>query len=336
MAGILTLLGFMGVIVSLVILLANAIRKKPNEKVPKIFWICFVVMVISFIMVPTSDEKEVAGNETKITKDDIKMFKKKYEDLSEDERVRLITIEKDMSDEEREKFKDDFKRLYVEEDLKFGTSEEDSLKFFEQDWDYNTRKRNGELTEEEKEREAAKHKPIRNIPYKIISKEDISFGAIKRYSWNIVVDDKANIEELKRLSKKIIENAKQEIKFNAIVLWFYDYEEYVGAGYTLGKAEYAPSGVWGKADTVTAGDYANMDYDFKLMEKDWEEQLTKEEVKIYKAWKDLYKVKDNGADLPDEDEISREIAEKFNISEDDVNTIILKQVSWQFNDKNKY
>lgn len=334
MTGILTLLGFMGVIVSLVILLVNVIRKKPNKKVSKIFWICFVVMVISFIMVPTSDDKEVSGNETKITKYDIKMFKKKYEDLSKDERIRLITIEKDMTDEERDSYKDEFKRLYIEEMGETYSSVEAAEEIFEKNWDYNTRKRKGELTEEEKVMASSKNKPTKSIRYEIIEKNDISYKGAKRYSWEVVVKNIKDTNELKELSREIVELAKEE-EFNAIAICFYDYEEYVGHGYTLGRVEYAPGGDWEKANTVQAGDYENMDYKFDLRKKNWDKQLTEEEVKIYKSWKDLYERKLTEDVLVDEDEVKKEISIKYNISEEEVYNIMIKQMMWMLDIENE-
>lgn len=173
------------------------------------------------------------------------------------------------------------------------------------------------------------------IEYEVVEKGDISFGNTVRPEWSVVVGSKVSAEELKELSKEVIEIAKKEAKFNAIVVWFYDYEEYIGHGYTLGKVEYAPDGDWSKADTVKTGDYKKMDYKYNLMEKDWDKQLTREEVDVYKAWKDLYKELDTGSNLPDEGEVSKEIAERFNISEEDVNEIMLKQSVWFINDKSK-
>ncbi|MGJ0848189.1 hypothetical protein ACR77J_15975 [Tissierella praeacuta] len=179
--------------------------------------------------------------------------------------------------------------------------------------------------------EAAK---IRDISYRIVEKNDISFGGTYRFSLDVVIDDKVSLADMETLSKEIIKNAKKEDNFNAISINFYDYEEYVGKGYTLGKVEYAPEGEWSKANTVRAGDYKNMDYSFDLREKNWEKQLNRSEVEVYKAWKELYTDKDKGSFLPDEDEITKEIAEEFNITAEEVKGIMLKQIEWTFNDKN--
>lgn len=174
-----------------------------------------------------------------------------------------------------------------------------------------------------------------SVDYEIIEKEDISVEAAKRYSYDVVIKEKVNVKELEDISKEIVEKIKEEEKFNAVVIWFYDYKEYIGEGHTLGKTTYAPEGDWAKADTVSPGEYEKMDYNYELMEKDWSKQLTKEEAKVYKAWHNLYQSKAKDDDLPDEDKIDTEIAKKFDISSEEVNKIMKKQLIWQINDKNK-
>lgn len=161
--------------------------------------------------------------------------------------------------------------------------------------------------------------------YEVVKKEDLSNLNAKRYNYHIVIDDKLNVEKLKEISKQIIEVAKAEESFNAIVIGFYDYEEYIGAGYPLGKVEYAPDGDWGRANTVKAGEYDKMDYNFELKEKDWDKQLTKEEVEIYKAWQDF------NEENNDEEEAGKVIAERFDKTVEEVQSILMKQMAWIYN-----
>lgn len=170
--------------------------------------------------------------------------------------------------------------------------------------------------------------------YEIVEIEDISIGVIKRYCLHVLVNQEANIEQLKILSKKITENFKKEKSFNALVLGFYDYKEYVGFGYILGKVEYAPFSDWAKASDVKAGEYSTMDYKFDLREKDWSKRLTQEEVDIYKYWHELYQSKAdlNSTDLPNEDLIDKEIMNRLNISKDKIDEVFQKQLMWMFDD----
>lgn len=166
--------------------------------------------------------------------------------------------------------------------------------------------------------------------YSVAEEEDISTISAKRYKWHVVVEEDLSKEELENLAKDIVEEAKEGKKFNAITIGFYDYEEYIGTGYTLGMVEYAPGGKWSEADTVDAGDYDKMDYDFDLREKDWDKRLTKEEVDIYTEWQNLYNSQVTTDDLPDEDEVSQDIAIKFDITKEEVDDILMKQITWAF------
>ena len=173
-------------------------------------------------------------------------------------------------------------------------------------------------------------KEVATTTYEVVQKEDISFSNVKRFEWHIVVKEPVSIKQLEELSKQIVEEAKEEEEFNALSIGFYDYPEYVGYGYTLGKTEYAPEGDWSKADTVQTGEYDKMDYKFDLMEKDWSKQLTQDEVTIFSEWNKLYQSKVTEAALPIENEIDEEIAKSFNIDSSKVTEALLKQVNWTF------
>lgn len=173
---------------------------------------------------------------------------------------------------------------------------------------------------------------IEIVDYEVVKKDDISFGNTKRYGWEVVVKEPATVEQLKEVAKKVVEEAKNDKKFNALAIGFYDYAEFIGYGYVLGKVEYAPDGDWAKADTVRAGQYDKMDYKYDLREKDWSKQLSKEEVEVFKAWHELYDSKTTASTLPDEEEIKKEIAKKFNMEEDEVYNIMMKQSTWMFDD----
>lgn len=186
-------------------------------------------------------------------------------------------------------------------------------------------------TEEPTEKPTTEPKIILN-KYYIVEKQDFPFADAVRYNWEVVVEGKVTVTQLTEISRLIIENAKEELQFNALSIHFYDYEEFIGDAYTLGQVTFAPDGDWSKADTVQIGQYDKMKYNFDLREKDWEKQLTKEEVEIYKASHDLYYSKVTDTTLPDDTEIEEEIAKQFNISQEKVHEIRLKHVSWIFND----
>ena len=111
------------------------------------------ILIFGLLLGGCSSDGYELSKDSKITKQDIKLLGKSYEDMDSSERTRLITIQKDMTDEEREMFKGEFKRLYLEEIGHAYTSAERAEEAFEESWDYKARKRKGELTEEELEQE---------------------------------------------------------------------------------------------------------------------------------------------------------------------------------------
>lgn len=175
-----------------------------------------------------------------------------------------------------------------------------------------------------------------DVDYFIADKEDISMADATRYNWNIVINDPVTPEQMKFVSKEIIESAKQDYKFNALTLMFYDYEEYIGDGYTLGKTTYAPDGEWAKASTVNPGNYNSMEYVFELKNKNWDIKLTQKEVEIWSEIQKKYAIAYENADaneIVDEDEIHQKVADKFNMSKERVSDIHIKKGTWHFNDR---
>ena len=173
------------------------------------------------------------------------------------------------------------------------------------------------------------------VAYRIVEKEELSFSNVKRFIWSVVVDEEVSVTDLELISKEVIEDAKKGEEFNAIAIHFYDHDEYIGKGYTLGQAEYAPDGDWSKADTISTGNYKKMDYKFDLREKDWSIRLSQEEMDVYGVWQVIYMEKAEEVDLPDEDGVTAEVAEALDITSEEVKAIVHKQSNWMFSDKNK-
>ena len=79
----------------------------------------------------------------------------------------------------------------------------------------------------------------KEIPYKIIEKEDISYTACKRVGIKIVVPDDSNKTDVEFVMKKIIDNNK--LKWADITVWAYKYSEenQTDGIYTMGIQEYS-------------------------------------------------------------------------------------------------
>ncbi|MCB2357116.1 hypothetical protein [Clostridium estertheticum] len=175
---------------------------------------------------------------------------------------------------------------------------------------------------------------IQDIKYSVENSEDTSLGKIKRYIISVVVTQEVNVEQLKEIAKKVVEENKEKNKFNAITIGFYDYKEYLSNGYTLGKVTFAPDGDFGKAANVSTGDYSSMNYTFELVNKDWSKRLTKNEVSIWKQFNDEFMketkklVEKNSLDIPDENKISEMIGKQNNLTKEKIDEILLKKATW--------
>ena len=170
-----------------------------------------------------------------------------------------------------------------------------------------------------------------NIDYEIISQKDFNFKdddnvKVVRYGLNVLVNEQVSIEELKEVSKEIVEEEKKENEFNAVSINFYDNEEFtsgISSVPPLGIVEYAPNGEWSKADTVDTGDYGSMEYNWKLKEKDWDNQLTEEELEIYGYIQEEYE-----AGVGNKEEIYQNVSNKHDISTEKVKETYDKAMNW--------
>lgn len=181
-----------------------------------------------------------------------------------------------------------------------------------------------------------------DIPtYSIEMIDDVSFTNVKRYVYQVVIKEKTNIEQLQYLSEIIVNIAKDKTPFNALAIHYYDNPVYIGHGCTLGDATFTPDGDWAKANTVPTGSYDRMKFVYELLEKDWNKQLSEEEVKIFKDWyleydKEYNRLSSSGStDLPNEDKIDKIIAKKYSKTKEDIYEIMLRHLTWIYDDTKK-
>jgi len=120
--------------------------------------------------------------------------------------------------------------------------------------------------------------------YEIVEEEDISYSAIKRLRFRVVVSKNITKEEVGLIAKDIVRKTIDTQDVNAISVAMYDKEEDAQGGYTVAMVEWVPGGDWGKAGDVETGDYSTHEYNInyktiqneKVVEK---EEEPKEEVK---------------------------------------------------------
>lgn len=192
--------------------------------------------------------------------------------------------------------------------------------------------RDQELAEDEYEEEL--------IPeYEIVEIEEAHLPEAKRYEYHVVVKEEVKEESLRHTSYLLLEKAKEELEFNGVAFSYYDREEYVGrAQETLGQALYAPFGNPGRVDEVPAGNYETMEFSWSLRSKDWDQQLSDRDVEIWTKWHDLHQNlqeklqrdenlekkflrSENDLTAIDKDAVSAEIASRFDIEPDKVESI---------------
>jgi hypothetical protein len=164
-----------------------------------------------------------------------------------------------------------------------------------------------------------------NLPtFRVVEVEDLTIHGAIRYNLHVVIDEPVSFEQIQAITEHIVMSAKIESSFNAISVMYYDYVEYIGFGYTLGRADYAPGGDWGQANTVKTGDYTKMKFSYETRAKDWSKQLTPKEVAIWRKWEEIY---DN---IGKEDVAYVLVSEQYEISKTDIEDIIKRQITWTF------
>ncbi len=93
------------------------------------------ILLIFTILLSGCNNKYKLDDDSLLTKEDMKILRKSFKDLTYEEEIRLITMQSDMSTEELVRFKDDLKRLYVEEMKQIYGSEEAAEEVFEDNFE---------------------------------------------------------------------------------------------------------------------------------------------------------------------------------------------------------
>jgi len=169
-----------------------------------------------------------------------------------------------------------------------------------------------------------------SVPYSIeLIEENLGSEGIQ-YTWHVVVKDQVRIKDLRPLAERLIEEAKKGDSFNALEILVYDYPEYIGHGYTLARIIFAPQGDLRKASLVEVGDYDKMSIQWDLREKIWDNQLSQNEVTIWKAWQVYYNEQLGQGLIPDKSQLDKVIADRYEIEAASVNDIRLRQEYWRY------
>lgn len=175
--------------------------------------------------------------------------------------------------------------------------------------------------------EKSDQKNADRMAYTIESSLPTEKDGVTRYEYDVVVHGQPDMEMLQSISHEVIQEVKMNDTFQAALIHFYDYEAYIGTESPLGQAVFAPGGDWGLADTVDPGDYDEMSFGWQLREKEWDAQLSEEEVKVWQAWNTVYEQKKS--DDPDvKSRVTQTISNDYDLDPETIQHIVLKQSVW--------
>jgi hypothetical protein len=88
--------------------------------------------------------------------------------------------------------------------------------------------------------------------YTLVETRDVGFADVVRKRCCVRVDRELTVQELMAASDKIVQQATEHERINAISISYYLPESDTEGAYTAGKADWAPDGDWNKADTDLA------------------------------------------------------------------------------------
>lgn len=186
------IIGFLGGIVSIAILIFNAVKKKPKKKILISLGLCFVLFIAGASVIGSSSEntqgkvdeeieniEDEEKEEIALTNEEIELLSKSYNEFEYEERVAfedLVNKFEETSKDIQDKYKEDLDRMLAERD----TWREEQAKIIE------------ENAEKQKEIYLTSVKPW----YEQILKEyDDSWEKLWKGTWGGIADNKITIKE---------------------------------------------------------------------------------------------------------------------------------------------
>lgn len=163
------------------------------------------------------------------------------------------------------------------------------------------------------------------LDYTIVDKKDLSFSIVVRTQYKVQLDRGLNKQELKSISKEIVENLIIKEPQNAVTIFYYLPNTNTKGGYTAGMVDWAPFGDWGKSDAVLKGNYTKHDYNIivggvmgEIVEP---KNPTISDKKRQDIFYNLVKLQDTGYDNK---RAYTKIAKRYNVDEKLVEDIVME------------
>lgn len=170
--------------------------------------------------------------------------------------------------------------------------------------------------------------------YEIIKSEDDkpNDDSVDRYVLDVVTEYPITKEEIQSITEKIVKDYEKDKPFNALTIFYYDYPEYIGWGYSLAKVEYSPNGNWGDALSTKKGDYRDFQYNYQYkpqienIEAYKAKQPTIEDMVICGRAFELSTTEEYM--MADDEEIVQAVAEEQNKTVEEVDQVWMKCAVW--------
>ena len=96
--------------------------------------------------------------------------------------------------------------------------------------------------------------------YEIVSRQDLSFGVVRRFNLRVRVPRHYQREQIERIANAIVSDLSRTERLNAVSIMFYGPGDTVTGAWDVALVEWAPNGRWSDASTVRAGDYSSFRY----------------------------------------------------------------------------
>jgi hypothetical protein len=163
--------------------------------------------------------------------------------------------------------------------------------------------------------------------------EEAHLGNVKRYTYNVIIFQRLDKKALEKIAYDMYEQAKTKTPFNALVVVFYDYPQFIGKGHRYGYMNFAPDGKWEEAKNIKTGDYSKMKPENHIDEPNWNYALTQKEAEILYTFFTVSDIYIEDAVTGDELEAAEtramtETAQGYDITSDEVDILIAKYLGY--------
>lgn len=185
---------------------------------------------------------------------------------------------------------------------------------------------------DDKNKGVDENSPPEKVEYFIRRVDDNKKDGERFYAYNVLITEKASKASLKEVALEVTKIAEEKTPFDYLSIRFYDGPQYIDSNsniYNLGfvdatRKEIPVQGDDGEEATMTS----HVEFSFHIKDKDWDKQISKEEMDIVNRLYELIDINDISTIGP----AAHEVGDKFGKTYDEVIQIFGKQLDWELND----